>query len=70
MADNFNPVTDNLETFNPVLGGRDAIWACVQLGKCVTGRKPWLERARDFLDKEVFVLADPNQQASTDVQVG
>ena len=61
------PVPKRLDTFNKIVGARDAIEKSIVLIKFSTGGAKWEDGVKDFLEQEVFALARNPKPANSEV---
>ncbi|KAL8793411.1 MAG: hypothetical protein Q9195_003997 [Heterodermia aff. obscurata] len=61
------PLPRNLDSFNGVLGARDAIEASTKIINFVVAKTKWDEGVRQFLSDEVFALDEKVQPGNTQV---
>ena len=61
------PLPRNLDSFNGVLGARDAIEASTKITNFVVAKTKWDEGVRQFLSDEVFALDEKVQPGNTQV---
>ncbi|KAK6065075.1 hypothetical protein SCUP234_12754 [Seiridium cupressi] len=64
LADQGQPIPKDLNSFNSIIGARDAIATCTRLINYWAQKKSWDGEVQEFLDTEVFALHENAQPSN------